>query len=260
MRSVIKNITPLLAQTMLDSNTRNRKMNTNRVKQYTADMRAGRWCANGESIVVTESGILVDGQHRLQAVVNAGITLQFVVATIKDEEAHHFDTGRARSINDSVMMYDNDDVKHLNKKVISGVKYLLTLNRKKDNLTESAIIEFILKNIEIISGFEKAIKIGGGTSSQAPVVAALLSAYKNGYDVNKMNRFMNVLRCGQSENKTEFVIVSLRNHLIANTNSSGSVGREEKYLKTLYALHSFEKGNISRQVKSATQIYYPWIE
>ena len=42
-------------------------------------MRNGLWELNGAAIVIDEFGNLIDGQHRLSAVVESGTTQQFVV-------------------------------------------------------------------------------------------------------------------------------------------------------------------------------------
>ena len=48
---------------------RNRRRDT--VTAYAEDMAAGRWKENGETIKFDSEGRLIDGQHRLAAVVKA---------------------------------------------------------------------------------------------------------------------------------------------------------------------------------------------
>lgn len=71
-------ITPSDAAEMLTMNVRNRKMSKNKVTAYAASMRAGRWNP-GSQVMVSPDGIIVDGQHRLQAVVSSGLTQTFTV-------------------------------------------------------------------------------------------------------------------------------------------------------------------------------------
>lgn len=71
-------IGPEDAQALLEMNIRNRSMNENRVRQYVHEMRQGAWGA-GSQIQLSENGVVVDGQHRLQAVINSGTVQVFSV-------------------------------------------------------------------------------------------------------------------------------------------------------------------------------------
>ena len=54
--------------------------------QYAADMKAGRWQLNGEAIKFDKNGHLLNGQHRLHAVVRADTTIQMLVISGLDPE------------------------------------------------------------------------------------------------------------------------------------------------------------------------------
>ncbi len=73
-------VTPALARQWLDErNTHNRALRTRVVAAYARDMSADRWMDNGETIKFADDGRLLDGQHRLQAVVVAGKTVRMMV-------------------------------------------------------------------------------------------------------------------------------------------------------------------------------------
>ncbi|RLG28240.1 hypothetical protein DRO03_10285 [Methanosarcinales archaeon] len=59
-----------LAKELLDTwdNSLNRQVISSKVDKYATDMLTGAWHYNGDSIRVTTSGKLVDGQHRLMAI------------------------------------------------------------------------------------------------------------------------------------------------------------------------------------------------
>jgi hypothetical protein len=75
----VETVTPELAAEWLVGNTHNRTMKDRAVTKYAADMAAGLWDVNGESIKFNGDGRLLDGQNRLQAVVVAGVPIQTVV-------------------------------------------------------------------------------------------------------------------------------------------------------------------------------------
>src|SRR5512139_1601297 len=73
-------VTPAMAAELLKNRPANRPISKVRVRLMIEDMRAGRWVDNGSSIVVTDDLQLLDGQHRLQAVMDSGCTITFLVA------------------------------------------------------------------------------------------------------------------------------------------------------------------------------------
>lgn len=74
-------ITPARAAYLLTLNTGNRPLSVSRVRQMVRDMQAGNWLYNGKSILVSATNVLLDGQHRLTAVVESGVTIRSIVIT-----------------------------------------------------------------------------------------------------------------------------------------------------------------------------------
>jgi hypothetical protein len=91
-------ITPEIAQQILSGNTDNRPAKPKHVKFLADQMRAGAWQVTGDPVKISASGRLLDGQHRLMAVVESGTTQNLYVARDCEEEIFSvLDTGRARS-------------------------------------------------------------------------------------------------------------------------------------------------------------------
>lgn len=95
-------IGPRLASKFLRSNSDdNRKLSNPTVKKYARDMTMNRWDLTAEPIMVTQCGELINGQHRLQAVVLSGKTIKFTLATVPDSSTFRvLDQGRARKNSD----------------------------------------------------------------------------------------------------------------------------------------------------------------
>lgn len=101
MEAVKTRITPELAIQLLEANTLNRTLRDTRVERYAQDMKAGKWLLNGETIKITEDGQLLDGQHRLWAVIEANTPVDMLVVRGLDERVlHTIDTGAARTFAD----------------------------------------------------------------------------------------------------------------------------------------------------------------
>ena len=66
-------ISPKQAEAWLSHNTGNRPLNESLVAEYARKMESGEWKEKGGApIWVTEDGELVNGQHRLSAVIRVG--------------------------------------------------------------------------------------------------------------------------------------------------------------------------------------------
>lgn len=97
---VIK-ITPALANQWLVNNSRNRHLSEDLVVNYATEMEAGRWAVNGESIKFDTNGRLIDGQHRLRAVILYGKPVTSLVLRGVDPTAFDtLDTGKRRTSGD----------------------------------------------------------------------------------------------------------------------------------------------------------------
>lgn len=84
----VMTVTPELAKTWLGKNGKNRRISQVHVKRLADAMQHGRWVLNGQTISFDLEGRLLDGQHRLSAVVESGQTVQMAVAVgVSDDEA-----------------------------------------------------------------------------------------------------------------------------------------------------------------------------
>lgn len=94
-------VTPQLAEEWLAFNAFNRPIQRQVVERYAQDMREGRWRVNGESVKFGRSGALIDGQHRLRAVAEAGRPVELTVLRGLDESVFNtLDSGRTRRASD----------------------------------------------------------------------------------------------------------------------------------------------------------------
>ncbi|WP_017936069.1 hypothetical protein [Nocardioides sp. Iso805N] len=106
----IIDVTPTLAQTWLYRNPNNRNLRKGMVDAYARDMLAGRWLLNGESVKIDDTGHLLDGQHRLSAVIAADVTVPMIV--IKGLPAGVMatvDAGTKRSYADALKLQGEDN-------------------------------------------------------------------------------------------------------------------------------------------------------
>lgn len=94
-------ITPALAETLLEKNPNNRSLNKRSVERLTKAIKNREWVLNGEPIILDEEDNLIDGQHRLRAVIAAGESIHaLVVRGVRSKAFDTIDIGRPRSMAD----------------------------------------------------------------------------------------------------------------------------------------------------------------
>jgi hypothetical protein len=91
-------VTPSLANEWLSFNLHNRRVNPNSVARLASDMKNGRWQDNGESIKFDRENRLIDGQHRLLAIIASGVSLRLlVVRNLEPASQQTIDIGVSRT-------------------------------------------------------------------------------------------------------------------------------------------------------------------
>lgn len=99
-------ITPAIAQNFLDKNHKNnRNLKDKIVTQYAQTMAKGLWHpSSAEAIRISDQGILIDGQHRLNAIIRSGklsITMM-VITGIPECAISAIDDGVKRTLADAM--------------------------------------------------------------------------------------------------------------------------------------------------------------
>lgn len=98
-------ISPQLAAEWMGNAERNRKISGLHVDYLAREMAAGNWHQTGEPIKFDIDGHLRDGQHRLLAIIQSGMTVKMmVVSGIAPEAQFYMDTGKKRSGKDMLSM------------------------------------------------------------------------------------------------------------------------------------------------------------
>lgn len=99
--SAWETITPEVAKRILEHNNVNRPLSRAQVAHYARQMANGQWRMNGETISISDKGNLVNGQHRLHAIIAADTPVRILVVRGVDENTFAtFDGGKNRSLRD----------------------------------------------------------------------------------------------------------------------------------------------------------------
>lgn len=219
MHTEIILITPQKAKAYLEKNVDNRPLRMSYVTTLANEMIAGRWRqGTGETIKFSKSDKLIDGQHRLHAVIQSGLSFRFLVAFGLDEKVIDvIDSGLKRTAGDvlSLLGSENSTLK------AAIIKSFLASNPDGQGalsagITNRRIEEFYLQDREFWDTIAKLsaswqAKFRGLSGTYFGYCFALIM--KQSKYVDKAIPFFNALATGKEAPDT---VIDLRNKLINN--------------------------------------------
>jgi hypothetical protein len=223
MRTEIKLITPEIAKKYLERNKTNRKCDEKLVNYFANQMNNNLWKTTGQGISLSNDNVLLDGQHRLKAIIKSGKSVKMlVVFDIDNDSFDVYDSGKKRNHTDSLYILGIQNASNIS----SGInRYLKTV--KNESL--SRYIDMPITTTEIIqiyysdeSGWQDTIKFCYQLYHklrlyQMPVIAAMNYYLINdlGHDRIKVEIFFKKL-FGLADETANEVTVLLREKLIQN--------------------------------------------
>ena len=255
-------LTPEIAQRLLDTVKTNRSISRSTVECYASDMREGRWYDNGVPITLDSEGTLIDGQHRCAAVIKADVIIPCVLHTISGNSARGFDLNRVRSTADTVRLEGIENGAFRSNTMIGAINLSIVLNKPYSSTfwkpSKFEQIDKMMKHKESIDFVYSTMSSGGSGIRKSGVYLAILCAYENGYDKQKLMKFTEVLKSGLMENRDEESIIRLREFLIRNTLKNQKRSKEICYT-TMNVLYNYDKGHILTKIYVSTEPKYPII-
>lgn len=156
MYIAIEEINAAKAKHYLTHNTRNRTLRQHRVNQYAEQMTRGQWKETGDPIRFSVTGQLLDGQHRLAAIIAADVTIKaIIVRDVSDDVFPVLDSGLSRTPADTLGSGHEKSASHK----AAAIRQLIIVElggdpRKSEDLqaiTRIDISEYYAENIEEIS-------------------------------------------------------------------------------------------------------------
>jgi hypothetical protein len=243
-------ITPYKANQMLENNNNNRRVSNANVTFLAHQMSNGLWQFNGETIKICKNGDLVDGQHRLLAVIQSNTNQRFVLVTgLEWDSFSTIDTGRKRTAADTLGL---TNIK--NSAITASLcRYILIFNKLDyfagDRRYKPSNIEILMmaegsQSFEISEAVKKASTEKGCFKLATPTALALCFYYFNKINPIACEDYMDKLVNGYGQKDDP--ALAMQKLLIKNKTEKSSF-RSEDIFK--YALKSFEDFLLLRKTK-----------
>ncbi len=235
-------VTPDMARAWLARNVVNRKLSQTYIDKVVWDIQRGRFDYNHESVGFNVRDELIDGQHRLTAVVKAGVPVRLRVSFNVPGGYHStMNVGRARTA---------ADVLHRSTRDVAICKALILLEAPGHRSSASMIELTFLDHERSILWAHKALPIQRG------VTAALAAGFVYAYPTapQEVGAFAHAFMNFQGSKTTDPVVV-LRRYVESPRRASGP--RTHASLAALRCLQAYCEGeSIARVLVSEQGLEY----
>jgi hypothetical protein len=214
--SEVVSLTPVLASLLLEKNDGNRNIFRSNCEAIKNDILGGRWMFNGESIVVSATGRLLDGQHRCEAVIQTKTPIMVTLAFgAKDEARFTIDIGKPKSAANFLHMKGYTDTNNLAATIALILEY-----QKSGNIPHSftrATKTQIVQSADDLKGVQASVDIANGATKRGLGSRSILAfchyVFKKRAGVVAADEFMTKLIDGDSLRKGD-PIYHLRDRLL----------------------------------------------
>ena len=248
-------VTPAHAAKWLEGNTHNRKLRQSVVERYARDMKAGRWQLTHEAIAFDQDNCLIDGQHRLWAIIEANTPAWLMVAYgVRAESRGVINGGLVRSTTDQLRLGHNLDVTPVE---VAIAKRLIRAD--KASITSSEALACLTRHGDAIRTSIRAFPRQTRGITIVPVLTVIARAFYhvNG-DTASLFRIGEVLTEGKVGQGEEALLL-LRNWLLARApRGSGGKGASGLiYQKTERGVFAFLRSEQLSTLYSAPAELFP---
>lgn len=207
-------ITPSDATNWLRCNMHNRPVRKRHVEFLAGEIKNGNWQINGQAIVIAEDEQVLDGQHRLLAIIEAGVAIKtMVVYGISAAAFSTIDTGAVRTSADALCLHFSEYPQHIVKAVASAVPWVKQLekgsmHKNPKKLSNTEIIAYAKDHISL---FERAATLLHYPKDNRPLSAGVGTAlyeYFSRKDEETAGDFFRDLYTGEnlSRNNVEYIL------------------------------------------------------
>lgn len=246
-------ITPNIAKDMLQYNICNRPFSKATITKYANLMKQGEWFLSHQAIAFTDDKegklILVDGQHRLAAVIQSGLTVKFSVI-YHAIQTPYIDTVRNRTFIDNLNICNNTS--HYTKTMMGIYNLIMNINNIK-NITQSdrqKFCDYYFKTFSIVDNIYKSSKTkSGGCPLKTALFIAINESINKSDLIDRLENYMYIFNTGNVSNEDDLgeYVKEMRDHYYVqnreftqiNASNSASFRRKKLTSIFLYSIESY---------------------
>jgi hypothetical protein len=250
----ILDVTPEMAQKWLKNNNFNRPLNQRLVEKYARQMCSGHWQLTHQGIAFDSRGMILDGQHRLCAIVRSGQVIPMVIFLNENINVHEsIDGGKTRSLLDVVRLEIRDNT--IKNRHIYVVKAMwagrFCVNQNDLTAMEvSNLLRYFHKPVRF------AVELLEHSNVANNVVMGVLARAYQTVSQYQLGTFCRILRDGEGSHLSRKVILQFRDWLLRLKDNRAAT-RCDIYKRTEIVLNAFLNNAVTCDLFSDYQELFP---
>lgn len=249
MKIAQETITPETAREYLKFNTNNyRSINKFRVMSYASDMKNGKWQLNGEAIKFDETGKLIDGQHRLQAIVIANVPVEMLVIRGVEEGVNLYDIGSTRSMGQIAKA--RGVVGSGYTQVLAVANWMVANSNHHSGIGKAVVMQYAEDHTEDLERSVRYVSIGtkNPVCRKSAVAAAAYCLIRDGVAQDEIGDFFRIANTGLPHGHYDPSPALVYRNMVMENTSNSEEERRLLFSAAISAVRDFTARK-SRQVK-----------
>lgn len=227
---------------------KHRAIGLSKKQQYRKDMESSNWHLIGDTVKITKSGWLCDGNHRAQAAIDCGKPLTtFLALNVPDDAIHVIDTGKVRSKPNLAQLNPLLPGSDGPEQAIANAFVLGVDSRNSQGRSVSEIHTVWAKYRNAIQAAKQLRGAKGQPTRLSPVLGAFARAFaSNRFSDSDITEFANALNGGYTACPLQHNFVQMvKQRLVAvgATKIQRATDWKERYLITELAIDHWCKKN-----------------
>jgi hypothetical protein len=249
------NVTPETAQQWLKHNDYNRPLNQRLVEKYARQMRAGKWRRTHQGIAFDSRGMILDGQHRLMAIVRSGQVIPMLIFLNENLTVHEsIDGGKTRSLLDVVRLEIRDNtIKNRHIYVVKAMWAGRSCVSQNDRTAAevSNLLCYFYKPVCF------AVELLERSCVENNVVMGVIARAYQTVSQERLIEFCTILRSGEGSHPSTKMILQFRDWLL-RLKDNREATRREIYKRTEIILNAFLNNAVTCDLFSDYKELFPF--
>lgn len=252
-------VTPEMAKKYLEKNIPNRPFSAAHAASLSRDIKAGKWQLTHQGIAFDENGFLIDGQHRLNAIILAGVGIyMFVTRQLSAGAKLNVDNHKARKPSHSLSIARGTRITDDRIAIIkAAIAYCnnSAYDKRITNIELDALYDQFTNAFEWIDATFPVWREKGVTSATVKCAVALAWFYVK--DLSRLQEFVDIM-CGKKlpENSGDSAALKFR-ELMLKEAIKNEADRRAAFKKAQRAIHTFFLRRSVQRI-STGGIVYRW--
>lgn len=251
MKTAIEVIGPQEAQKILAKTRENRPIRRGWVLFLADQIRRKQWQATHQGIAIDSEGYLIDGQHRLLAVIESGQAIGLLITRGLDKSAYHnIDCGLSRTTGDRLKLLSDPKSNQIACSMVRSYVVATQPKPKAGRVPIDQIENIFLSMSDEFAGVAESFRSPIPGLTRCDVGAALVCYMTK--QKNRAEEFVEQYLSGEGMKKGE-APMALRDALFTRRIGYGQI--HGAYWKTIFATQAHASG---RDVKSIQPAVRDW--